>query len=353
MKLKQLIKPLFLLGVLMCGFAAVKLAALPGYTQYAFRLSGTQAEAAKALEGAEDGISGGLTGVKYSQNIGGVSGVTVFMPGPGAPGICPIPIAQGDGFGRMSLETSEKSCIPDENLAFQLFGNADPIGQTLEIGGQTFTVRGTARFTRTAGDTDGYALWIPFGSCSELAPDIAVLVSDSLDEKAAQGLFPGGTYIDLDKEVMRAFILPGFACAALVLALVRAAVSLWNKALKNYAQAVRKRAGIMYAGRNTLYSLPGGAALAVSAVLGIALCALLLSFFAQPVYVFTEWIPDDLVSMDSIISRIRELCAAAARPARYITREYALIRFYAGLMRWGTLCMLLSCARTWIRNRIR
>jgi len=352
MKLGKFIKPLMILGLLMCGFAILKLELTPGYIQYSFTPDGTQAEAVSALDSAALSSPAYLTGVKYSETVGSVSGVTVKMCGKGSTELAPIAVTCGDGLGLKSLQTAEKLCVPDESLAFKLFGNADPIGQSVDIGGVSYTVIGTARYSMGVGGTDEYCVWIPLASNENIKPDMLTVIAEELNETEISAAFGGGTYTDLGKERLRAYILPGCAAALIILTLLGVGLRAYVRALKGFASNIRERSLIMYAGRNILKSLPGGIALVLIAAAGIAVCVLLLRFFIQPVYVFTEWIPEDLVSMDSIITRFRELCAAAAKPVRYVTVEYAEIRFWAGLLRWGAILMVLSALRGFIKARL-
>ena len=57
-------------------------------------------------------------------------------------------------------------------------------------------------------------------------------------------------------------------------------------------------------------------------------------------YVFTEWIPDVLVELSSITERFWQLTSAAAAPIAIRTKEYAEVRFWSGLVRWGAIFAL-------------
>ena len=78
----------------------------------------------------------------------------------------------------------------------------------------------------------------------------------------------------------------------------------------------------------TAATLAAGAGLAVWAV--------------QPMMIFPEWVPDSLVDPEALIRRFRELTAAAAVPLQFRTPEMAEIRFWSGMIRWGTVLSLLG-----------
>ena len=79
-------------------------------------------------------------------------------------------------------------------------------------------------------------------------------------------------------------------------------------------------------------------ALGYAALLAAAFGVLTLAI--EPMYVFTEWIPDVLVELSSITERFWQLTSAAAAPIAIRTQEYAEIRFWSGLVRWGALSAL-------------
>ena len=79
-------------------------------------------------------------------------------------------------------------------------------------------------------------------------------------------------------------------------------------------------------------------ALGYAALLAAAFGVLTLAI--EPMYVFTEWIPDVLVELSSITERFWQLTSAAAAPISIRTKEYAEIRFWSGLVRWGALSAL-------------
>ena len=82
---------------------------------------------------------------------------------------------------------------------------------------------------------------------------------------------------------------------------------------------------------------------------------LLAKLLTDPMLVFTEWVPEELVSFDSIADRFRELTKAAARTVSLSTPELAVVRFWGGLLQWGVILALLGCAMStlngWIRGR--
>ena len=58
--------------------------------------------------------------------------------------------------------------------------------------------------------------------------------------------------------------------------------------------------------------------------------------------IFPEWVPEILVDPESIAKRFWDLTTAAAQPRQWRTPEIAEIRYWSGVVRWGTVILLMS-----------
>ena len=76
----------------------------------------------------------------------------------------------------------------------------------------------------------------------------------------------------------------------------------------------------------------------------IGLTWLLMDFSVQPLYVFTEWVPENIVSWSSLTKVFWNLTGSAAGLARMGTRELRVIEFWGGLARWGSALVLTGAA---------
>ena len=85
-------------------------------------------------------------------------------------------------------------------------------------------------------------------------------------------------------------------------------------------------------------------------ILLIALCYgaligciyLLLDYSIQPLYQFTEWVPENLVEWNSWKNVFWNLMREQDRLVSVGTRSMNEIVFYATLIRWGSLAMLMG-----------
>ena len=76
----------------------------------------------------------------------------------------------------------------------------------------------------------------------------------------------------------------------------------------------------------------------------IALTWLLMDFSARPLYVFTEWVPDNIVAWSSLTKVFWNLVEASAGLVRVGSRELRVVAFWGGALRWGMVLLLLGAA---------
>ena len=93
-----------------------------------------------------------------------------------------------------------------------------------------------------------------------------------------------------------------------------------------------------YDRRNDRKRAAGAAGLCGAGGRGVALA----KFSIDPLYVFTEWVPEVVVELSSIAKRFWSLNDANAAAVRYISRNYCVLETGRGLLRWGLLALLLG-----------
>ena len=119
---------------------------------------------------------------------------------------------------------------------------------------------------------------------------------------------------------------------------LRTAENLINFLSRLYADRLKTRyARDMLAGMiaSALLMLLGYAALAGAAFA-------LAKFSIDPLYVFTEWVPEVLVELSSIAKRFWSLNDANAAAVRYVSRSCCVLETGRALLRWGLLALLLG-----------
>ena len=82
------------------------------------------------------------------------------------------------------------------------------------------------------------------------------------------------------------------------------------------------------------------AALGYGTLLGLV--AALMTFSVQPLYVFTEWVPDVIVEWASLKKVFWSLIGESALPVRVGSRALRQVAFWGGMVRWGCVALLLG-----------
>ena len=248
------------------------------------------------------------------------------------------------------LKNGDRVAVLDEELAFKLFPTGDPLAGKVLVGETWYRVVGTVRHPRSVGDFEQYAAYIPiaraaaerlpFETVEAAGAPIAKSGASQAFSEAAERWAAGGTFTDLDKEVLRAtMILRALALAFGFFALFSLLRRL-NRRVAARARDFRERLRVSY----FRSMLPEFAGWVLLHLLGYALLLgagyALLTLAIGPMYVFTEWIPDVLVELSSILERFWQLTSSAAKPIAVRTREFSEIRFWAGTLRWGAVALL-------------
>jgi len=287
--------------------------------------------------------------------------VTLVAMGEGWLDVYPRLVIQGRRIGEDELKNGEAVAMVDEGLAFQLYGSGLPEDARIRLAGAEYRVVGTVRHAgdgfgaRGVGDATEYDVYVPLLSvASNSAIRLETLTLSAVPEtrlgweeiflSALGDWSPGGRLIDLPKEAMGKTVV-----LRLLLLIVGLYAIVW------LFRRLTVVAGGWYGGfrqalkgsylRPLIPRLLGILALTLvtyGALIGLTF--LLLSFSMQPVYVFTEWVPKNLVEWSSITRVFWNLTSEAAALTRLGTRELRAVEFWGGLLRWGVIVALLGLA---------
>ena len=281
---------------------------------------------------------------------GGSATATLTAVGENWFSVYPRYLVSGRLMTQRELKDGDRLIVLDEPLAFKLFPTADPIGRELTIGTERYEVVGVVRYRRSVGEYEQYAAYIPYTSAAEdrLPMEIVEVCGAALPQSGASRAFEdagenwqaGGTFIDTDKEAMRGGIVARALAIALGLYLILYLLRRLNRRAASFGANIRARLQTEYFRDMLPGLLPRILLLALGYAALLAAAFGVLTLAIEPMYVFTEWIPDVLVELSSITERFWQLTSAAAAPIFIRTQEYAEIRFWSGLVRWGALSAL-------------
>ena len=365
---------LIALGTLMALFALVMLLTTPKLLQYT-------AIAPEAGEKGENLISLIAPAQKIGQELkdslrwtalGGVCDSASLTGGKGTQDanliamdegwleVYPRFLIRGRRIGESELMQGARVMMLDDDLAFQLFGTELPEDATVTLNNVPYRVVGTVRHAgsllggRGVGDELPYDAYVPLRAAVADGVGVRALTLSAVpqggagasrlfQDSAAQWL-PGGQLIDLSKEAMRGMMLARFL---LLVVGLYAMVGLFKRMtlrvegwFAGYMQALKQ--SYFTALIPKLLGLIGLTLLGYGVLIGLTY--LLMVFSSQPLYVFTEWVPENIVEWSSISRVFWNLTAEAGRLVRIGTRELRVVQFWGGLQRWGLILVLLGAA---------
>lgn len=279
---------------------------------------------------------------------------TVYAVGAGYFDVVHETLVDGRFISETDVSRKQNVIVLEERAALTLFAGENPIGGEVKVAGESYEVAGVIRAGRRIGEVDEHVVYLPITAAGKnaLAMQTVECVARGTDAIASSILMKdtlsswrrGGSFYSLPKLKLGAVMPLRWAILAvgvlvLLALLKRLNAVTWGRICR-YVEALRTRyARSMLPGMiaSGLCCLAGYAAL-------LALTAALASFSIEPLYVFTEWVPEVIVELSSLSARFWALNAQNAATARYVCRDVCRVELGQGLFRWGMMAALLGAA---------
>ena len=259
------------------------------------------------------------------------------------PAVCHETLKQGRTISAGDVAKSRRVMVIDETMAFALFNGGEAMGKTLRVAGVDWEIVGIVADKSRFGEADESVAFIPISATLSLDMDTleirvtgtsqAVIVESALNDSS-------GNFADLSREKYAALMPIRWAITAAVLLLamwlLKQTVSMGKQVLADYRQRLtrhypRELTG-WFMGRLALLLLLGTAA-------GLAAFAA-MKLLTAPALVFTDWIPENPVSLSDYIERFWAIHRKNARAIHYTSREMSMVTLSAWLIRWGAIAAL-------------
>ena len=361
MKRKRRISLILAAGILLLATGLIGLQSVPDLAQYAFmpaeeKTGETLARfnslcAALSESFPRITLHGIKTGVTLSAGDLSRNDISLYLTGPGWNDVYPRRFLSGRPIAGADAEAGAKVIVLDEDTAFQFFGEEDAVGKTVMLGDQKLEVVGVAEHRRQIGEVSVSAAWAPLGTAAgcEMMTLTAVDTSGSrmtsVFQNAAAEAFGTGTLISLYKEKTSAAMMLRWVALILAVWLMKKGLTLLGRLWHRQTERVREESEKRYAGRMILFAVWQLAPAALLTAAAVGAGYLLAVTAIRPAYVFPEWIPESIGDFSKWVSRFWDLTAAAANPVSLQTPELAGIRFWGGLIRWGTVLTLAGALK--------
>lgn len=275
--------------------------------------------------------------------------------------VYPLYLTEGRLLGSDELAAGEQVIVLDAELAFKLFGGEEAVGKKVTLEGEEYEVVGLIRHRCSVGEMDEYTAYVPLLSAAQIALETVQVGAKPIPHTGASVMFEnamtntfvsGGCFYNIEKEAMRAtMILRLFALVAGMYWLMRL-LAWMNSVVERMIERFKERLA-----QNYLRELIGRLLLDVALCLlayaaWIGLVYLLLNFSIQPLYQFTEWVPENLVEWKAWKNVFWNLMRSQDRLVSVSTRTLAEVRFYGVLTRWGAVALLFGWAVPALGRRI-
>lgn len=302
---------------------------------------------------------GGVT-EKASVSAGSVNQTcAVYAVGEGWFEADPVFLTAGRRLTETELKLGDKVAMVDEQLAFQLFGSELPEDAKATIDGVEYAVVGAYRHRRSVGEAAQYSAYVPLLSANQNARDELLFIAVPVANTGARTMFEStmranweqdGCFISIGKEALRQRMIVRMLLLVFGLSVIFRLMRRMNGAAARSWTRFQERLRWNYfrTAAPSLMAFLGICLIGYGALL--ALLYALAAFSIQPLYTFTEWVPENVVEWSSLKAVFWSLAGDSARLVRVGTRELRIVEFWGKILRWGTLGALYGALLLRIRR---
>lgn len=302
---------------------------------------------------------GGVT-EKASVSAGSVNQTcAVYAVGEGWFEADPVFLTAGRRLTETELKLGDKVAMVDEQLAFQLFGSELPEDAKATIDGVEYAVVGAYRHRRSVGEAAQYSAHVPLLSANQNARDELLFIAVPVANTGARTMFEStmranweqdGSFISIGKEALRQRMIVRMLLLVFGLSVIFRLMRRMNGAAARSWMRFQERLRWNYfkTAAPSLMAFLGICLIGYGALL--ALLYALAAFSIQPLYTFTEWVPENVVEWSSLKAVFWSLAGDSAKLVRVGTRELRIVEFWGRILRWGTLGALYGALLLRIRR---
>ena len=302
---------------------------------------------------------GGVT-EKASVSAGSVNQTcAVYAVGEGWFEADPVFLTAGRRLTETELKLGDKVAMVDEQLAFQLFGSELPEDAKATIDGVEYAVVGAYRHRRSVGEAARYSAYVPLLSANQNARDELLFIAMPVANTGARTMFEStmranweqdGSFISIGKEALRQRMIVRMLLLVFGLSVIFRLMRRMNGAAARSWTRFQERLRWNYfrTAAPSLMAFLGICLIGYGALL--ALLYALAAFSIQPLYTFTEWVPENVVEWSSLKAVFWSLAGDSAKLVRVGTRELRIVEFWGKILRWGTLGALYGALLLRIRR---
>lgn len=359
---------LIILGILMVSLGCLLTTLPPNQYQYvvpAGNLSESWQGASQALEALADvidvaSISGRKQDVQFPGSREEVN-VTLYAIDAYYAELCHENLIAGRLISESDVQKQRNVMVIDRDTAYALFTGGEVIGQTLTIDGIDWTIVGVVGSKVRLGESAEAIAFVPISSVAaqhlpmdtleirlsaKVGSGHAALLQTALEQWRSDGTFHA-----LEREKYAALMPLHWTTVVIGLLCTIALVRWVCRVAKEHYLLCQQKLQSHYP-----HQMIGWLAAAIASLLllgGAAAGVMLISMklLTTPVLVFTDWIPENPVSITSYVTRFWAIHHESAKAIQYISREMSIVMLASWLIRWGTIATLGGCLITTNKRR--
>lgn len=270
-------------------------------------------------------------------------------------------LIEGRLISESDVQKQRNVIVIDQNTAYALFTGADAVGKTITVGHVDWTIVGiVSKEVRLGETTEGIAC-VPISSAAaqQLQMDTveirlsgtegtrrAALIQTTLEQWKS-----GGSFHALEREKYAAFMPLRWAVIVISLICTIILFRWFFKTAREQYLIYQRKLETHYARQIIVWTVTDIILLLLVGTAAAGLMMLTMKLVTSPALVFTDWIPENPVSITSYVTRFWAIHHGNAKAIQYITREKSIVALASWLIRWGMIAVLGGIPITTIRWR--
>lgn len=253
-------------------------------------------------------------------------------------------ISEGD------VQKTRNVIVIDQDTAYALFTGGDAIGKTLTIEQVDWEIVGVIATRTCLGETTAGVAYVPISAAAaqQLPMDTveirlsategigrAALIQTTLEQWNSSGSFHA-----LEREKYAAFMPLRWAVIVISLICTIILFCWFLKLVKKHYLIYQHKLETYYARQIIVWLIAVILLLLLTGCAAAGLMMFTIKLITAPALIFTDWIPENPVSITSYVTRFWAIHHENARAIQHISREMSIVMLASWLIRWGTIATL-------------
>ena len=251
--------------------------------------------------------------------------------------------------------------VIDQQTAYALFTGADAIGKTITVDHVDWTIVGIISTDIRLGETTEGIAYVPITSVAvqQLPMDTVEIRLSATEGTGRAALIQttleqwnsGGSFHALEREKYAALMPLRWAVIVISLICTIILFRWFLKTVKKHYLIFQQKLETHYARQIIVWLMAVILLLLLVGSVAAGLMMLTMKLITAPALIFTDWIPENPVSITSYVTRFWAIHHGNAKAIQYISREMSIVTLASWLIRWGTIATLGGCLITTNKRR--